>query len=80
MELAIIKSFLLWATLLNFAVLTFWFLMLAFAHNWVYRMHSKWFKMSEEQFSVVHYSGMLILKMAIFFFYLLPYIAICIIE
>ena len=78
MDIPTLKTFLLWAAVLNIAMQLLWFFFLAFAHNWVYRVHTKWFPISEQQFNSLHYGGLILLKTATFFFYIGPYIALCI--
>jgi len=46
------------------------------AHDWMYRMHSKWFNIPVEKFDAIHYSGMAIFKIAILVFNLVPYLAL----
>ncbi len=76
--LEVLKPILLWSAALNFALLLTWFLFIAFAHDWVYRMHSKWHNITEEHFNCIHYGGMLLYKSGIFFVFICPYIAIII--
>ena len=74
-----IKEILLWCFIINIGMLFWWFLFIALARNWVYRMHTKWFKISEERFDEIHYAGMAFFKICIFVLYLVPYIALCIV-
>ena len=46
---------LMWCVLLSGAILLLWFCMLAFAGEWVYRMHSQFIPVSREHFAFVHY-------------------------
>src|SRR3974390_2608496 len=41
-----IKHVLLWCVGLNYAVLLIWFGVFVFAHEWMYRLHGRWFKLS----------------------------------
>jgi len=75
-EVETIRSVLGWCALLNLGVLLFWFLFLTVAHDWTYRMHRKWFVLSEVQFDAIHYTGMGLYKLALFFFNIVPYIAL----
>ncbi len=56
---------LIWCTLINYAILLVWFLVFIFAHDWFYRMHSRWFRISVETFDTVHYAAMSIYKIGI---------------
>jgi len=46
------------------------------AHDWMYRFHSKWFKISVEKFDAIHYGGMALFKTAVLLFNLVPYLAL----
>jgi hypothetical protein len=67
---------LIWCTLINYAILTIWFVLFVFAHEWLYRLHSRWFKLSVETFDTLNYSGMGIYKIGILLFNLVPLIAL----
>jgi hypothetical protein len=67
---------LIWCTLINYAILLFWFGAFVFAHDWLYRMHSRWFKISVETFDTVNYAGISIYKIGILLFNLVPLIAL----
>jgi len=74
MELELVRNVLGWCAIINLGLLLWWFLFLLLAHNWTYRLHSKWFELTLEQFNGIHYAGMLLFKMCIFFFNLVPYL------
>ena len=76
MTMEMIRSALGWCILINFGVLLWWFAWFTLAHNWVYRVHGKWFKMSVEQFDAIHYGGMTVFKLCILVFNLAPYLAL----
>ena len=74
-----IRDVLMWCTVINAGLLTFWFALFALAGDWIYRFHGKWFRMSRDAFNVAHYSGMGLLKLAIIVFNLVPYVALLIV-
>lgn len=80
MDLETIRAALGWCTLINWGLLVIWLLFLSFASDFVYNMHSKWIKVSREQFSAIHYGGMAAYKTAVFLFNLVPYIALRIVA
>ncbi len=80
MTIEVVRSFLGWCSVINMGLLLYWFLFIMFAHDWVYRVHSKWFKISVEKFDTVHYAGMMYFKIAIFVFIIVPYFALCIVD
>ena len=53
---------LLWCVGLNYLFLIIWVGMIVFAHDWVYRMHRRWFKLSVETFDAINYGGSCLLQ------------------
>ena len=76
MTLEIVRNALGWCTLINMAFLLIWLIMFIVGRDWIDRMHSRWFRISEERFDAIHYAGMAIFKTAIFLFNLVPYLAL----
>jgi hypothetical protein len=79
MDIIIVKTFFMWCTIINGALLVLSFLTCAFAGDWVYGMHSKWFSISREAFNVAIYSFIGLFKILVLVFNLVPYIACVII-
>ena len=79
MTLEVLRKFFLWCLVFDVGLLLWWFLFLTFAHDWVYRMHTKWFKVSAEQFDAIHYAGMAFFKILIFVFNVTPFLALLIV-
>jgi hypothetical protein len=71
-----IKDFLLWCTCLNYALLLVWAGVFVFAHDWMYRLHGRWFKLSVETFDGIHYAGLAIYKIGILLLNLMPLLAL----
>ena len=71
-----LQTFLGWCTVLNMAMLTLWFLAIVFARDFVFNMHSWMFEISEESFDEIHYTMMAYYKLAVFLFYLTPYLVL----
>ena len=80
MTVTLFADLLLACTLLNYGLLLVWFLAFKFAHTWLYGLHSRWFRMSPEQFDAIHYAGMAIYKIGLFLLNLAPYIALKIVA
>ena len=78
MDIAALRAFFMWCTILNGGLLILTFLIFVIAGKWVYRMHTRWFKMPQETFNVVIYSFLGIFKIFIFVFNLVPYVALVI--
>lgn len=65
-------DFFLWSTVFNVIVLAWWSAWIMGAGNFVYKMHSKWFEMSREDFNKLHYFGLAFYKLMIILFNLVP--------
>ncbi len=76
MTIETMRAVLGWCSIINMGLLLWWFLIVTFAHDWVYRFHSKWFKLSVESFDAIHYAGIAFFKVAIFVFNIVPYFAL----
>lgn len=76
MDIKSIRAALLWSALINYGVLMVWFLVFIVAHDWMYLLHGRWFRLSIEQFDMVHYTGMAIYKIGILLFNLVPWITL----
>ncbi len=79
MSLDQLHDFLLWNLIINYTVLLLWFGVLTFAHDWVYRLHTRWFQLTPQTFDVLHYGGMAIYKIGVLLFNLAPLLALCLI-
>ena len=71
-----ILHFFIWSTLINFALVIIWLGVFVFAHDWLYRMHSRWFKFPVETFDTINYVGICIYEIGILLFNLVPLIAL----
>ena len=76
MSLEEIRTMLAWTSLINLALLLYWFVMIAYANDWVYRVHTKWFKVSKEKFDEMHYLGLMYFKITVIVFHLVPYLVL----
>lgn len=79
MNIQTLTKFFMWCTILNLGLLIFSFLMLAFAGDFVYMMHGKWFPMPRERFNAVIYSFIGFYKIIVIVFNVVPWIALAII-
>lgn len=72
-----LKDLLLWSTGINYAVLLVWFCVFVFAHDWLYRMHARWFRFSVETFDALNYASVALYKIGIILLNVVPLIALC---
>ena len=78
MEITIenLRSLLGWCTLINMGMFAVWSLAFVFAHDLVFKVHTRWFKISEERFDEIHYTMMGYYKLAVILFNLAPYLVL----
>jgi hypothetical protein len=71
-----LTDFLVWCAIVNYAVLILWFIVFMWAHDWMFRLHGRWFHLTESQFDTLHYGGMAVYKIGILLLNLVPFIAL----
>lgn len=76
MEIEALTRFFMWCSILNVGLLVFAFLITAFAGDFIYRIHSRWYPMPRETFNVVLYSFIGAYKIFVYVFNIVPWIAL----
>jgi len=76
MTIEMMRAVLGWCSVINMGLLLWWFFAIVVLHDWVYRIHTKWFKLSVESFDTIHYAGIAFFKIAVFVFNIVPYFAL----
>ncbi|MFQ6115223.1 MAG: DUF6868 family protein [bacterium] len=76
MTVEIIRDVLAWCAVINVGLLLWWLLIFTLAHDLIYRIHGKLFKLSGERFNAIHHAGMLFFKICIILFNIVPYFAL----
>ena len=61
-----LRTLLPWSLAVNTALLCLWFAGFVWAHDTLYRWHSRWFRLSPETLDAIHYAGMALFKVGIF--------------
>ena len=80
MNLDDLRTFFGWCTVINLALLLYWSFMFMFARGFVYKVHSRWFKLSDERFDALHYGGLAFFKIAVFVFNVAPWLALTLMD
>ena len=80
MNIEMLRALLGWCAVINYSVLIVWFVLFVGARDWMHRLHGRWFRLTDEQFDMVHYAGMGLFKLGIFLFNLAPYLALLVIA
>jgi hypothetical protein len=76
MDRKFVERVLLRCFILGFVVLIIWFLFFLVAGGLIYDVHGSMFKeITVRQFEVIHYCRMGLVKLFIFVFFLVPYVA-----
>jgi hypothetical protein len=70
-----LRGMLLWSGIINYGFLILWVVLYLFAPG-LMRWVARFYRMSPETFDTIQFSGILFYKMAIFFFNLIPYVAL----
>jgi len=75
-----VREMLGWCTLINVGLMIFSFVILCAMRSFVYKMHTRWFPMSEHTFNAIVYSYLGVYKIMIIVFNLVPWLALVIIS
>jgi hypothetical protein len=76
MSVANLQQVFLWCTVINYALLILWWVIILLPHSWIYNLSGKPFRVSEEQFDSYNLIAIIFYKMCIVLFFLVPYIAL----
>jgi hypothetical protein len=79
MNVETLRAALLWCTVINYAMLLLWAALALLAPG-LGRWHGRLFRLSAEQMDAINYGGILLYKMGILLFNLVPYIALRIVT
>ncbi|WP_262965993.1 DUF6868 family protein [Methylobacter psychrophilus] len=71
-----IKELLLYSLTFNYVILIIWFSVFSLAHDWMYRLHNRWFSLSTETFNALHYASMALYKIGIILLNIAPLVAL----
>ena len=76
MNIDALQAFLWWCAGINYAILLLWFAVFVFAHDWTYRVHSRWFRLTPESFDAMNFIAVAIYKVGNILFFIVPAIAL----
>ena len=76
MTIELLKTFLLYNLVFNVSVVTIWFLVFTYKHDLIYDLHTRWFQISTAQFDKLHYRGIMIYKIGIYFLNVAPLVGL----
>ncbi len=76
MTIELVRSALLWCTVINFGLLGLWGLLFLLPHEWMYQVAGRVSRLSPEQLDTISVAGTLVYKVGILLFNLVPYLAL----
>ncbi len=79
MTVDLVRGVLLWSGIINYGILILWVLVILIARKPYHRL-AGWLGISAENFDLIQFSGIMIYKLAIFFFNFIPYLALWIVA
>ena len=80
MEYSDLCEFFKWCLIINAGILFFWYIFYLAARDTIYRIHNRWFKLTEEKFASIHYRLMAQYKIAVIILNLVPLIALLLLR
>lgn len=76
MNLAELREALLYSTVINLAFLALWGLLYLLPHGWIYGLVGRVFQLSAEKLDAISFGGILLYKIGVLIFNLVPYLAL----
>ena len=80
MSIEIARSFFLWCSIINYAILLLWAALATLGRDWLYRLWSRWFRLSPEQFDMLNLAGITLYKTGILLFNIVPCISLYLVR
>ena len=71
----VVSKTLLWCFVLGFLSMLLWFGFFLLGGDFAYDIHSKMFDITDHEFEMMNYFGMAVLKILVWMFFGIPYIA-----
>jgi hypothetical protein len=79
MNVETLRAALLWCGIINYTILLLWAVLVLLAPGLIH-WPCRWFRTSVEQIDAIHYGGIVLYKIAVLLFNLVPYIALRIVS
>ena len=76
MSVEIITKVLAWCTTINLALLILWAILFRTSRGWIFRIHGRWYSLSNDQFNAINYGAIAFYKILFLVFNLIPYLAL----
>jgi hypothetical protein len=80
MTIEIVRNALLWCSIIDYAILLAWFAIFRLPHQWIHRLWGRWLGLSPERGDTISATAMVLFKVGVLLFNLVPYIALRIVA
>jgi len=80
MSIEIARSFFLWCSVINYAILLVWVALATLGRDWMYRLLSRLYRVSTEQFDMLNLGGITLYKTGILLFNIVPCISLYLVR
>jgi hypothetical protein len=74
------RSFFLWCSVINYAILLLWAALATLGRDWMYRLLSRLYRVSTEQFDLLNLAGITLYKTGILLFNIVPCISLYLVR
>jgi hypothetical protein len=74
------RGFFLWCSVINYGVLLIWAVLGTLGREWLYRLWGRFFPLPREQFDALNFGGMILYKIGIILFNIVPCIALYLVR
>ena len=76
MNIEVMRNALLWCSIIDYGLLILWAVLIMLPHQWMYRLFERWCRLTPEQFDAVNFAGLVLFKILVLLFNVVPYIAL----
>jgi hypothetical protein len=76
MGIETMRSFFLWCSVINYAVLVVWAVLVMLWRDGFYSLWGRWLRLSPQQFDTLNLGGMTVYKVGILLFNIVPCVAL----
>lgn len=71
-----LRHLLAWCIVINYAILLLWFVVFLASREWITSIHSRLLDVPVDKIKAMNYQGLMIYKLGILIFNLVPYLAL----
>ena len=80
MDLDMLTRFFMWCTIIHVGLLIIMTVMMIACRRWIYRVHTRWFPMSEQTHTALLYGMIGTYKILVYVLCIVPYVALLILK